>query len=156
MLIVYLAIFIVVIVAIFSDRCDFWDNLLCGTLAWVMCVGVCLVFGIISTEAATQEIVETKTYNITDFSDYYVGYEENTYLVIKDGGDLVVRYEDEDEVKEVNYSRYSIEFTEEDEYTVTYCLKDAKSKVLRHLFWNFNNYDYIITVPKDTPLVYQR
>lgn len=156
MLIVYLAILIIVIVAIFSDKYDFWDNLLCGTLVWAMCLGACFLFGIITTEATTQEVVETKIYNITDFSDYYVGYEENTYLVIEDGGNLVVRYEDEDEVKETNYSRYSIEFTEEDVYTVTYCLKDAKSKVLRHLFWNFNDYDYIITVPKNTSLVYRK
>ena len=155
---IWYALFIILgVVIVISDKYDFWDNLLIGAIIWMPFVLIGLFLGILANEGQT-EIVETNTYTLCDFSDYYVSYDEGTYLVIEDNGDLILRYEVEEEVKEKTFSSYEIEFTADEEktYTITSYLEDVKSPVLRHLFWNFNCYKNTIEVPVGTEIVYKR
>lgn len=146
------------IVFISSDKYDFWDNFGIGMIIWVPCILMGLMVGVIVSEEALVEVVETNTYALTDFSDYYVNYDEGTYLVIEDSGDLTLRYEVEEEVKEKTFSSYEIEFITDEEktYTITSYLEDVKNPVLKHLFWNFNCYKNKIKVPVGTEIVYKR
>ena len=155
---IWYALFIILgVIFVVSDKYDFWDNLLIGAIIWVLLVGLGLFCGILASEGQT-EIVETHIYTLCDFSDYYVNYDEGTYLVIEDNGDLVLRYEVEEEVKEKTFPSYKIEFTADEEktYTITSYLEDVKSPILKHLFWNFNCYKNVIKVPEDTPLIYKK
>lgn len=157
MFILYVLFIILGVVFIISDKYNFWDNLLIGGMIWLPFVFIGLFLGILANEGQT-EIVETNTYTLCDFSDYYVSYDEGTYLVIEDNGDLILRYEVEEEVKEKTFSSYEIEFTADEEktYTITSYLEDVKSPVLRHLFWNFNSYKNKIKVPVGTEIVYKK
>lgn len=157
MFILYVLFIILGVVFLISDKYDFWDNLLIGGMIWLPFVFIGLFLGILANEGQT-EIVETNTYTLCDFSDYYVSYDEGTYLVIEDNGDLILRYEVEEEVKEKTFSSYEIEFTADEEktYTITSYLEDVKSPVLRHLFWNFNSYKNKIKVPVGTEIVYKK
>lgn len=145
------------VVFVVSDKYDFWDNLMIGSLIWVPFILIGLFLSVWVSEGQT-EIVETNTYTLCDFSDYYVSYDEGTYLVIEDNGDLILRYEFEEEVKEKTFSSYEIEFTTDKEktYTITSYLEDVKSPILRHLFWNSNGYKNKIEVPVGTEIVYKR
>ena len=157
MFIWYVLFIILGVVFLISDKYDFWDNLLIGGMIWLPFVFIGLFLGILANEGQT-EIVETNTYTLCDFSDYYVSYDEGTYLVIEDNGDLILRYEVEEEVKEKTFSSYKIEFTTDEEktYTITSYLEDVKSPILRHLFWNSNGYKNKIKVPVGTEIVYKR
>lgn len=157
MFIWYVLFIILGVVFLISDKYDFWDNLLIGGMIWIPFIFIGLFLGILANEGQT-EIVETNTYTLCDFSDYYVSYDERTYLVIEDNGDLILRYEVEEEVKEKTFSSYEIEFTADEEktYTITSYLEDVKSPVLRHLFWNFNSYKNKIKVPVGTEIVYKK
>lgn len=157
MFIWYIAFFILGFIIVFSDKYDFWDNLLIGGMIWIPFILMGLFCGAWVSEGQT-EIVETNTYTLCDFSDYYVSYDEGTYLVIEDNGDLILRYEFEEEVKEGTFSSYKIEFTTDEEktYTIISYLEDVKSPILKHLFWNFNSYKNIIKVPEGTPLIYKK
>lgn len=157
MFIWYVLFIILGVVFIISDKYDFWDNLLIGSIIWLPFVFIGLFSSMWVSEGQT-EIVETNTYTLCDFSDYYVSYDEGTYLVIEDNGDLILRYEVEEEVKEKTFSSYEIEFTADEEktYTITSYLEDVKSPVLRHLFWNFNSYKNKIKVPVGTEIVYKK
>ena len=157
MFIWYTLFIILGVVFVISDKYDFWDNLLIGGMIWIPFILMGLICGVWVSECPT-EIVETNTYTLCDFSDYYVGYDEGTYLVIEDNGDLILRYEFEEEIKEGAFSSYEIEFTTDKEkaYTITCYLEDVKSPILKHLFWNFNGYKNIIKVPEGTPLIYKK
>lgn len=157
MFIWYTLFIILGVVIVISDKYDFWDNLLIGAIIWMPFVLIGLFLSVWVSEGQT-EIVETNTYTLCDFSDYYVSYDEETYLVIEDNGDLILRYEFEEEVKEKTFSSYEIEFTTDKEktYTITSYLEDVKSPILRHLFWNSNGYKNIIKVPVGTEIVYKR
>ena len=157
MFIWYTLFIILGVIFVVSDKYDFWDNLLIGGMIWIPFMLMGLICGVWVSEGQT-EIVETDTYTLCDFSDYYVNYDEGTYLVIEDNGDLTLRYEVEEEVKEKTFSLYEIEFTADEEktYTRTSYLEDVKSPILRHLFWNFNSYKNIIKVPENTPLTYKK
>ena len=157
MFIWYTLFIILGVVFVISDKYDFWDNLGIGGMIWIVSIVVGLFLGVWTSEGQT-EIVETNTYTLCDFSDYYVGYDEGTYLVIEDNGDLILRYEFEEEVKEGTFSSYKIEFTTDKEktYTITSYLEDVKNPVLKHLFWNSNGYKNIIKVPEGTPLIYKK
>ena len=155
---IWYALFIILgVVIVISDKYDFWDNLLIGGMIWIPFILMGLFCGAWVSEGQT-EIVETNTYALCDFSDYYVAYDEGTYLVIEDNGDLTLRYEVEEEMKEKTFSFYKIEFTTDEEktYTITSYLEDVKSPILKHLFWNFNSYKNIIKVPEGTPLIYKK
>lgn len=156
---IWYALFLILgVIFVISDKYDFLDNLLVGFVIWILCVAVGLFGGMFVSEMANKEIVETNTYTLCDFSDYYVAYDEGTYLVVKDNGDLTLRYKVEEEIKEKTFSSYEIEFTtnEEKTYTITSYLEDVKSPILTHLFWNFNCYKNVIKVPENTPLIYKR
>lgn len=157
MFIWYTLFIILGVVIVISDKYDFWDNLLIGAIIWMPFVLIGLFLSVWVSEGQT-EIVETNTYTLCDFSDYYVSYDEGTYLVIEDNGDLILRYEFEEEVKEKTFSSYEIEFTTDKEktYTITSYLEDVKSPILRHLFWNSNGYKNKIKVPVGTEIVYKR
>ena len=157
MFIWYTLFIILGVVIVISDKYDFWDNLLIGAIIWMPFVLIGLFLSVWVSEGQT-EIVETNTYTLCDFSDYYVSYDEGTYLVIEDNGDLILRYEFEEEVKEKTFSLYEIEFTTDKEktYTITSYLEDVKSPILRHLFWNSNGYKNKIKVPVGTEIVYKR
>jgi hypothetical protein len=157
MFIWYTLFIILGIVFVVSDKYDFWDNLGIGGMIWIVSIAVGLFLGVWVSDGQT-EIVETNTYTLCDFSDYYVSYDEGTYLVIEDNGDLILRYEFEEEIKEKTFSSYEIEFTADEEktYTITSYLEDVKSPILKHLFWNFNSYKNIIRVPENTPITYKR
>lgn len=157
MFILYALFIILGVVFVISDKYNFWDNLLIGVLIWIPFIFIGLFSSVWVSEGQT-EIVETNTYTLCDFSDYYVSYDEGTYLVIEDNGDLILRYEVEEEVKEKTFSSYKIEFTTDEEktYTITSYLEDVKSPVLRHLFWNFNSYKNKIKVPVGTEIVYKK
>ena len=157
MFIWYTLFIILGVVIVISDKYDFWENLLIGAIIWMPFVLIGLFLSVWVSEGQT-EIVETNTYTLCDFSDYYVSYDEGTYLVIEDNGDLILRYEVEEEVKEKTFSSYEIEFTADEEktYTITSYLEDVKSPVLRHLFWNFNSYKNKIKVPVGTEIVYKK
>lgn len=155
---IWYALFIILgVVIVVSDKYDFWDNLLIGAIIWLPFVFIGLFLSVWVSEGQT-EIVKTNTYTLCDFSDYYVSYDEGTYLVIEDNGDLILRYEFEEEVKEKTFSSYEIEFTTDEEktYTITSYLEDVKSPILRHLFWNSNGYKNVIEVPVGTEIVYKR
>lgn len=155
---IWYALFIILgVVIVISDKYDFWDNFLIGGLIWMPFVLIGLFLSVWVSEGQT-EIVKTNTYTLCDFSDYYVSYDEGTYLVIEDNGDLILRYEFEEEVKEKTFSSYEIEFTTDKEktYTITSYLEDVKSPILRHLFWNSNSYKNVIEVPVGTEIVYKR
>jgi hypothetical protein len=145
------------VVFVVSDKYDFWDNLMIGGMIWIPFILIGLLSGVWASDGQT-EIVETNTYTLCDFSDYYVNYDEGTYLVIEDNGNLILRYEVEEEVKEKTFSSYKIEFTTDEEktYTITSYLEDVKSPILRHLFWNFNGYKNIIKVPVGTEIAYKK
>ena len=153
----YTLFIILGVVIVISDKYDFWENLLIGAIIWMPFVLIGLFLSVWVSEGQT-EIVETNTYTLCDFSDYYVSYDEGTYLVIEDNGDLILRYEFEEEVKEKTFSSYEIEFTTDKEktYTITSYLEDVKSPILRHLFWNSNGYKNKIKVPVGTEIVYKR
>lgn len=157
MFILYALFIILGVVFVISDKYNFWDNLLIGVLIWIPFIFIGLFLSVWVSEGQT-EIVETNTYTLCDFSDYYVSYDEGTYLVIEDNGDLILRYEFEEEVKEKTFSSYEIEFTTDKEktYTITSYLEDVKSPILRHLFWNFNSYKNKIKVPVGTEIVYKK
>ena len=157
MFIWYTLFIILGVVIVISDKYDFWDNLLIGAIIWMPFVFIGLFLSVWVSEGQT-EIVKTNTYTLCDFSDYYVSYDEGTYLVIEDNGDLILRYEFEEEVKEKTFSSYEIEFTTDKEktYTITSYLEDVKSPILRHLFWNSNGYKNKIKVPVGTEIVYKR
>ena len=157
MFIWYVLFIILGVVIVISDKYDFWDNLLIGAMIWLPFVFIGLFLSVWVSGGQT-EIVKTNTYTLCDFSDYYVNYDEGTYLVIEDNGDLVLRYEVEEEVKEKTFSSYKIEFTTDEEktYTITSYLEDVKSPILRHLFWNSNGYKNVIEVPEGTPLIYKK
>ena len=157
MFILYALFIILGVVFVISDKYNFWDNLLIGVLIWIPFIFIGLFLSVWVSEGQT-EIVETNTYTLCDFSDYYVSYDEGTYLVIEDNGDLILRYELEEEVKEKTFSSYEIEFTTDKEktYTITSYLEDVKSPILRHLFWNFNSYKNKIKVPVGTEIVYKK
>lgn len=155
---IWYALFIILgVVIVISDKYDFWDNLLIGAIIWMPFVFIGLFLSVWVSEGQT-EIVKTNTYTLCDFSDYYVSYDEGTYLVIEDNGDLILRYEFEEEVKEKTFSSYEIEFTTDEEktYTITSYLEDVKSPILRHLFWNSNGYKNVIEVPVGTEIVYKK
>ena len=157
MFILYALFIILGVVFVISDKYNFWDNLLIGVLIWIPFIFIGLFLSVWVSEGQT-EIVKTNTYTLCDFSDYYVSYDEGTYLVIEDNGDLILRYEFEEEVKEKTFSSYEIEFTTDKEktYTITSYLEDVKSPILRHLFWNSNGYKNKIKVPVGTEIVYKR
>lgn len=157
MFIWYTLFIILGVVFVISDKNDFWDNLGIGGMIWIISIAVGLFLGVWVSDGQT-EIVETNTYTLCDFSDYYVSYDEGTYLVIEDSGDLILRYKFEEEVKEKTFSSYEIEFTADEEktYTITSYLEDVKNPVLKHLFWNFNSYKNTIRVPENTPIAYKR
>ena len=157
MFILYVLFIILGVVFIISDKYNFWDNLLIGGIILMPFELIGIFLSVLANEGQT-EIVETNTYSLCDFSDYYVSYDEGTYLVIEDNGDLILRYEVEEEVKEKTFSSYEIEFTADEEktYTITSYLEDVKSPVLRHLFWNFNSYKNKIKVPVGTEIVYKK
>lgn len=129
-------------------------------LIWLLVgfLGLGLLGGTIVSDLSPQEIVIEDKYVLEDFSDYYAVYEKDTYLVIQDNGKLLVRFVNKDkEMTEEPHSYYSIDYVDEEiEPFITVTLKDTKNKILKHLFWNFNSYEYKITVPVGTEIVYKR
>lgn len=129
-------------------------------LIWALVgfIGLGLLGGTIVSDLSPQEIAIEDKYVLEDFSDYYAVYEKDTYLVIQDNGDILVRFADENkEIVEEVHSNYSIDYVDEEiEPFITVTLKDTKNKILKHLFWNFNSYEYKITVPIGTEIVYKR
>lgn len=121
-------------------------------------IGLGLLGGTLVSDLSPQEVAIEDKYVLEDFSDYYAVYEKDTYLVIQDNGNLLVRFKDKNKkIIEQSYSNYSIKFVNEEiEPTIMESLKDSKNKVLKHLFWNFNTYKYEITVPIGTEIVYKR
>lgn len=155
---IWYALFIILgVVFIISNKYSFWDNLVIGVLIWVPFIIAGLLSSIWASGSQT-EIVETNTYTLCDFSDYYAAYEKDTYLVIQDNGEMLVRFVNKDkEMTEEPHSYYSINYVDEEiEPFITVTLKDTKNKILKHLFWNFNPYEYKITAPIGTEIVYKR
>ena len=139
---------------------DGWEIFFGPLLIWVLVgfIGLGLFGGSLVSDLSPQEVTIEDIYILEDFSDYYAVYEKDTYLVIQDNGDILVRFADENkEIVEEVHSNYSIEYVDEEiEPIITVTLKDTKNKTLKHLFWNFNPYEYKITVPIGTELVYKR
>lgn len=129
-------------------------------LLWLLIgfLGLGLLGGTAVSDLSPQEVAIEDKYVLEDFSDYYAVYEKDTYLVIQDNGNLLVRFKDNNgKITEKSYSNYSIKFVDEEiEPTITERLKDSKNKVLKHLFWNFNVWKYEITVPEWTEIVYKK
>lgn len=121
-------------------------------------MGLGLLGGTIVGAVSPQEIAIEDKYVLEDFSDYYAVYEKDTYLVIQDNGDILVRFVNKDkEMTEESHSYYSIDYVDEEiKPFITVTLKDTKNKILKHLFWNFNSYEYKIAVPIGTKIVYKR
>lgn len=129
-------------------------------LIWLLVgfIGLGLLGGTLVSDLSPQEVVIEDKYVLEDFSDYYAVYEKDTYLVITENGSLLVRFANENkEVVEEVHSNYLIEYVDEEiEPIITVTLKDTKNKILKHLFWNFNSYEYKITVPIGTEITYKR
>lgn len=121
-------------------------------------IGLGLLGGMLVSDLSPQEVAIEDKYVLEDFSDYYAVYEKDTYLVIQENGNLLVRFEDKNgKIIERSYSNYSIEFIDEEiEPIIIESLKDSKNKVLKHLFWNSNVWRYEIIVPVGTEIVYKR
>lgn len=133
----------------------FYSFLIWGLIGFL---GLGVFGGLGVSDLSPQEVVIEDKYVLEDFSDYYAVYEKDTYLVIQDNGKLLVRFVNKDkEMTEEPHSYYSIEYVDEEiEPFITVTLKDIKNKILKHLFWNFNSYEYKITVPVGTEIVYKR
>lgn len=103
-----------------------------------------MVSGALVSDLSPQEVAIEDKYVLEDFSDYYAVYEKDTYLVIKENGSLLVRFVNENkEMVEKAHNNYSIDYVDEEiEPIITVTLKDTKNKILKHLFWNFNSYEY--------------
>lgn len=129
-------------------------------LIWLLAgfLGLGLLGGTIVSDLSPQEVAIEDKYVLEDFSDYYAVYEKDTYLVLQDNGNLLVRFKDKNgKIIERNYSNYSIDYVDEEiEPAIIESLKDSKNKVLKHLFWNFNPYEYKITAPIGTEITYKR
>ena len=138
---------------------DEWGIFNCF-LIWVLVgfIGLGLFGGSLVSDLSPQEVAIEDIYILEDFSDYYAVYEKDTYLVIKENGSLLVRFADENkEVVEKAHNNYSIDYIDEEiEPIITVTLKDTKNKILKHLFWNFNPYEYKITAPIGTEITYKR
>ena len=121
-------------------------------------LGLGLLGGTAVSDLSPQEVTIEDKYVLEDFSDYYAVYEKDTYLVIQDNGNLLVRLKDKNgKITEKSYSNYSIKFVDKEiEPVITESLKDSKNKILKHLFWNFNPWIYKVTVPIGTEIVYKR
>lgn len=129
-------------------------------LIWIFVgfIGLGMVSGALVSDLSPQEVAIEDKYVLEDFSDYYAVYEKDTYLVIQDNGNLLVRFKDENgKTIERSYGNYSIKFIDEEiEPAIIESLKDSKNKVLKHLFWNFNTWKYEVIVPIGTEIVYKR
>lgn len=129
-------------------------------LMWILVgfIGLGLLGGTLVSDLSSQEVAVEDKYVLEDFSNYYAVYEKDTYLVIQDNGNLLVRLKNKNgKITEKIYSNYSIKFVDEEiEPTTIESLKDSKNKVLKHLFWNFNAWKYEVIVPVGTEIVYKR
>lgn len=129
-------------------------------LIWVLIgfLGLGMIGGTLISDLSPQEVAIEDKYVLEDFSDYYAVYEKDTYLVLQDNGNLLVRFKDKNgKTIEKSYGNYSIDFVDEEiELTITESLEDSKNKILKHLFWNFNPWKYEVTVPNGTEMVYKR
>lgn len=129
-------------------------------LIWIFVgfIGLGMISGALVSDLSPQEVAIEDKYVLEDFSDYYAVYEKDTYLVIQDNGNLLVRLKDKNgKIIERSYGNYSIKFIDEEiKPTITESLKDSKNKVLKHLFWNCNTWKYEVIVPIGTEIVYKR
>lgn len=146
----------VILSKIVLDEWGIFNSLLIWILAGF--IGLGLLGGTLVSDLSSQEVAIEDKYVLEDFSDYYAVYEKDTYLVIQDNGNLLVRFKDENgKTIERSYGNYSIKFVDEEiKPAIIESLKDSKNKVLKHLFWNFNAWKYEVTVPIGTEIVYKR
>ena len=76
-------------------------------------IGLGLVGGTLVSDLSPQEVAIEDKYVLEDFSDYYAVYEKDTYLVIQDNGNLLVRVKNKNgKITEKTYSNYSIKFVD--------------------------------------------
>ena len=88
----------------------FYSLLIWGLVGFI---GLGVLGGTLVSVLSPQEVAIEDKYVLEDFSDYYAVYEKDTYLVIQDNGNLLVRFKDENgKTIERSYGNYPIKFVD--------------------------------------------